>query len=391
MKKLIIATLAIGWLFLVTCRLSAQIQLLNDEFDDPGTATNWIDINAEEGWNIAQLEAWNVDGIQEGSLYMKPFTVSWYEEYRGAFLFKYISGDFVITTEVKATGHDGISRPSSDFSLAGVMVRAPVHYLNQDPLSQWMPNQQNYIFMSIGQANQPNYSFEIKNTCNSSSCLDIRNIGDVNTTKIRMARIGQYIIVLNQFSGQPWQVRNRYNRAGLQCADWGSACNAPFPDTLQIGFVTYTDWPKVSSLDVNFHNSHTIHPDSLGMDDPTPLVPFSPDLIATFDYARFDSVTVPEALSGLDLTDTTVVTDQDLLSFLGYDTQRHCPDQYQITDDISNTYLTVKAGQSIMAGNTIGNDAQVSFRAGNQVDLLPGFEVGPASVLQISIEGCGDH
>jgi hypothetical protein len=127
------------------------------------------------------------------------------------------------------------------------------------------------------------------------------------------------------------------------------------------------------------------------MDDPSPLVPFSPDLIATFDFARFDSVTVPEALGGLDLTDTAVVSDQDLLSFLGYDTQLHCPDHYQITDDISNTYLTVKAGQSIMAGNAINNEAQVLFRAGNQVDLLPGFMVGSTSLFQISIEGCGDN
>lgn len=367
--------------------VSAQIQLFNDEFDDGNTTSNWIDINEEEGWHITQLEEYNIDDYLEGNLYMKPFTVSWYEEYRGAYLFKYVSGNFVITTEVTTTGHDGVSLPDSDYSLAGIMVREPLHYPNNNPATDWQPGQQNYIFMSIGQAVDEGYDFEIKNTCNSTSCLDIVPI-DTNTVKIRMARIGQYIIVLNQFPGEPWEVQNRYDREGIQCAMWGTSCSSPFPDTVQIGFVTYTDWPKVSSMTPQFHNSHTIHPDSLGMLDPSPGVPFNPDLIATFDYARFDSLTIPPAFTGLDLSDPVEVTDTDLLSFLGYDTQEHCPDQYPIADNIINTYLTAKAGQNIVAENLISGQSNVTYQAGEEVDLMPGFEVESSSVFQVSIEGC---
>ena len=273
----------------------SQVQLLNDEFNDANTIINWININVEEGINITQLESYNINDSVTDHFFVRPITESWYHEYRGAYIFKYIVGDFILTTQVTATGRDGTSLPSSEYSLAGIMIREPV--ANPEPDPNIVSGQQNYVFMSIGQANveaqNDGWNFEIKNTCHSHSCLNIDNIA-FNTSKIRLARIGNEIIVLSRLPGGSWEVRNRYHRvSGSHCN--GGNCNAAFSDTLQIGFVSYTDWPKVNSYTYAFHNTNTLHPDSLAM-DPTPGVPFNPDIIAHFDFARlilFHRICIP--------------------------------------------------------------------------------------------------
>jgi len=377
-------------LMLCTTRSLAQIQLLNDEFSDSNTVYNWLNINDEEGWNITQLESYNINDSTAGHLFIRPLTESWFNEYRGAYLFKYIHGDFVLSTEVTAVARSGDGLPGSDFSLAGIMIRTPIDYPSRDPLNEWMPNQQNYIFMSIGQATSPGYDFEIKNTCNSSSCLDIVSI-DTSTAEIRIARRGNEIIILSRLPGETWEVRNRYDRSGPQCLQNMNNCNAPFPDTIQIGFVVYTDWPKVNSYSTGFHNTHTLHPDSLGEPDPSIGVPFNPDIVADFDYARFDSLTIPDSLFAFNLTDPTSVSEQELLGFLGYDSQVYCPQLFQIVDPLSTVYQHARASQVIIAENLIFNAAKVFYHAGNAVHLNPGFEVSLGSVFEIRMDGCGGN
>lgn len=368
----------------------AQIQIHNDEFNDAESLPNWHNINQVEGWNIEQLEAYNIGDSVAGQLFMLPHTVSWYNDWRGAYLFKYLSGDFVITTEVTATGRDGVSLPSSNFSLAGIMVREPINYPTQDPANEWVAGQQNYIFMSIGQATGAGYDFEIKNTCSSHSCLDIVGIGSVNTAKIRMARVGQKIIVLSQFGNDPWVVRNRYDRTGMQCNSQGNMCSAPFSDSVQIGFVTYTDWDKVFAVGDTFHNTHVLHPDSIAGLDPAPGVPFNPDLRGAFNYARFDSVTVPQGLAGLDLADPSEVSDAEILSFLGYTTEEYCPEQYHVTTALVAPYTRLKANNLISLDDTISEEAQVIMQAPQSIELLPGATVTLGSQLQLVVLGCDE-
>ena len=249
----------------------AQIQLNNDEFSASSTLVNWNNINDTEGWNITQLENYNIGDTVAGSLFMLPNTESWFGEYRGAYLYKEIAGDFILTTEVSMSARDGLSLPATTFSLAGIMIREPQNYPNQDPSIDWTPSSQNYIFMAVGRANENRLSFEIKNTCDSRSCIRVVDAED-STVKMRMIRRGDEIIVMTQYGSDPWIIQNRYNRNEIQLGDFGSCnqlCNAPFPDTVQIGFVTYTDWPKVDSYTPAFHNSNTLHPDSLAL-DPTP-------------------------------------------------------------------------------------------------------------------------
>ncbi len=379
-----ISGLILSLVFLISINSTAQVQLLNDEFNDGNTLTNWVNINQAEGWNITQLEAHNINDSTPDQFFIKPITESWFGEYRGAFLYKYISGDFILTTEVTATGRDGVSLPSSTYSLAGLMIREPLGYTNAyaNP-GGWEPNAQNYIFMSLGQATGPGWDFEIKNTVNSNSCLNIVPI-NFNTAKIRMARIGNEIIVLSRFPGEDWVVRSRYNRSTASCGGQTSL----FSDTLQIGFVSYTDWEKISTLDPAFQRSTTLHPDSLvinGIMDPSPGTPFNPDIIANFDYARFD--TIPQALYSLILTGAGAVDDATLLTHLGYATSPFCVNQFIITDPISNQIITTSAIQSITANNLINQNSNVIYAAG-EVNLLEGFEVQGSSLFEVILSGC---
>ena len=53
------------WLFslLIGCWTiaPAQIQLMNDEFDDSLSIINWKNVNLTEGWQIQQLEWHNIN------------------------------------------------------------------------------------------------------------------------------------------------------------------------------------------------------------------------------------------------------------------------------------------------------------------------------------------
>lgn len=292
----------------------AQLYLLNDEFNNAGTLSNWQNTNIVEGWNAEQLEVFDINTTEPGNLHMMPYTCGWYNEWRGPLLFKLVTGDFVFTTNVSISNRQLTGLPASLYSLAGLMIRTPLNYPNgaYGP-GGWAANQQDYVFLSIGFGDygapcQPNTNgphFEVKTTDNSNSTLCVSPISSTEA-QIRLARIGAAILILYRLPGQNWVVHQRYNRPD-------------FPQTVQVGFVTYTDWVKWSSYTPQFANSHVIAP---GLDpDPSsnPSQPFNPDLIANFDYARFNLPQVPVELAGLNLTNPVQVSNIQLLSFLGFD------------------------------------------------------------------------
>ena len=307
------ARLIFAFLILLPSILEGQITLLNDEFNQSASLSNWNNINTTEGWDAEHLEILDIDNSAPDQLTLSPYTSSWYENYRGTLLFKNVSGDFVFTTEVTATNRLGNGLPNSDYSLAGAMLRTPRPITNG--AADWTPGGENYIFLSIGQASDfhpslpsvptPGPHFEVKTTVNSVSTLRVTGISTAEQVQIRIARLGDYIICLYRIPGTNWVVHERYHRPD-------------FPDELQMGMVAYTDWDKVSTYDPLFHNSHVLNA-SLNPDPSSnPGLDFQPDLIGRFEFARFSEVTLPGPLVDLDLT-SAVVSDADLLAFLGFE------------------------------------------------------------------------
>ncbi|MGB0583200.1 MAG: immunoglobulin domain-containing protein, partial [Limisphaerales bacterium] len=98
---------------------------LSDEFESPSTLPNWQRVYQVEGWGFDQLEQWDINQSNSGRMTMMPHTSSWFEEWRGVQAYKQVTGDFVVTTDVEPTGRSGTGPPNTQYSLAGIMVRAP--------------------------------------------------------------------------------------------------------------------------------------------------------------------------------------------------------------------------------------------------------------------------
>lgn len=287
---------------------------LSDDFEDSTSIAAWERIYQTEGWNADQLETWNINQTQAGRMVLTPYTTSWFESYRGPLVFKEITGDFVITTQVNISDRDDIGDSDlndipngSAFSLAGLMIRTPRDIEN--PALDWTPgtfqddgtnNGENYIFLSLGYGNSGNqFQMETKTTRNSSSSLVLEDRGDNSVINLQIARIGENVFTLYQIPGEEWVLNNRYHRPDM-------------PETLQAGMVAYSDWGKVSDYDPFDHNANVLQPGSF---DPTPFEDFEPDIVAGFEYIQFDRPEIPEYLQGVDLRIQT--TNLQMLSFLG--------------------------------------------------------------------------
>jgi len=292
-------------LALITMTINAftQVNSYSDEFDKTCSLVEWNDIEDTEGWDNTHMESIDVNMTNSGQLTLIPWTTAWFQSRRSNLMYHDITGDFVLTTNVTVTNKLENDQPGSIFSLAGLMIRGPKDMSTGSPVGA-----ENYVFISIGSANVTSVpKFEVKTTVNNSSTLYYFPITG-STAQIRMARIGTVVIVLYRLPGGSWIVQDRFDRDINE-----------IPATAQVGLVAYTDWPKVNTYDIPFHNANTLNSD---LDpDPTAGTPFNADLIGRFDYARFDEVVVPPAYQGADFSDESAVSDAVILDILGFDSQ----------------------------------------------------------------------
>lgn len=273
---------------------------LSDEFDDAGSLSQWRRIYQAEGWGNNALQQLDINTTRPGRLWMVPHTSSWYAEWRGELTFKTVTGDFVITTDVEPRNRAGTGAPNSLYSLAGIMVRTP-RTMTQP--SQWTPGGQNYVFLSMGAANQPgSYQYEVKTTLNSSSTLYISN-GAPSRATIQVARIGSHLLMLRRDAGGPWRVHQRYFRPDM-------------PATLQAGLTVYTDWPVCETVGSAQQNV-TVLTNGARLPNGGIVSGAQPDLSASFDYVRFARPTVPSGLRNANLSNAGSVSDAQILAFLG--------------------------------------------------------------------------
>lgn len=271
---------------------------LSDEFENTSTINDWQRIHAVEGWNADQLITWDINTTRAGRMVIEPYTCVWFDDYRGPLIFKEVSGDFAITVEIHVNDRnpsDNNDIPESSFSLAGIMIRTPRAILI--PATDWQPGGENYVFLSLGNGDAlgsaPSFQFEVKTTMNSNSTLILQNTS-TGTAKIQIVRIGSNVITLLQESGQDWVVHRRYDRSDL-------------PETLQAGMVAYTDWNVASTFSPFVQNSSVLtNPNNA-----------NPDIIAEYEYIRYDRPQIPSSLTEQDLGPGSNVTDAELLNFLG--------------------------------------------------------------------------
>lgn len=291
-----------------------DIAPLSDEFNSSGTQPNWQRVSSTEGWGPSKLETWDINTSRPGHMRLIPYASSWYQNWTGEMVFKPVTGNFVATLRMQAQRRNGQpGRPTSLYSLGGIMVRTPHAYSNASPVpdpgptvvlpypppafgqpnhytTPWTPGTENYIFLSYGYAdasawgNVPNTWYcEVKTTIDSDSTLYAVQSGipaDTDLVTLQMVRVGQTFVVMRRHGeAGPWIIENRYQRADM-------------PQTLQLGVTTYTDWDTVDNMNV-FHHNRTV------------VTTGNPDLVVDADYFRVrrpDSGVTELLLQGLDTT-----------------------------------------------------------------------------------------
>ncbi len=264
-----------------------DLRSLSDEFSDGAASSRWKRLCKEERWGYDPLEHF---GVREGWLAMKPYSSSWYMENHAELTYREVEGDFIATTSLVVRNTAGDGAPASEYSLGGLMARAPRKIT---PAAR-EPGGENYVFVALGMACTPGQmDWEYKTTRDSKSEVGQIPAGTYRG-EVRLVRIGSAFLMLVRPEGGRWKMFKRFDRPDL-------------PVRLQVGLVAYTDWQACRDAGEERHNRGELSRKGVG----------SPDLVARFDYVRFRRPNLPAALSARKLTDYGAVGNDDLLPFLG--------------------------------------------------------------------------
>ncbi|MEL7495445.1 MAG: hypothetical protein AAGJ95_15990 [Cyanobacteria bacterium J06554_11] len=196
-------------------------------------STHFEEPQALQGWQEFQVEGWEpkweIPRVEDGVLVLQPRSSGWFEDNTAGHLYQEVTGDFIVTTRLKVEGTQS-SVPQRSFSLAGLFIRAP----RTITAANWVPNQENWLFFSLGTAFPARQSqFEIKSTYNSLSTLKISE-APTGWLRLRVARSGELFTLLYQAEGSSeWMVLDQFIRPDL-------------PETLNVGLTAYADWDSVA-------------------------------------------------------------------------------------------------------------------------------------------------
>jgi hypothetical protein len=176
---------------------------LSDEFDSAATLANW---QAMQGDVIDGAPTRY--GVDSGELVVHTAHSKWFAGERAFYLWKEVKGDFVATVRLRVSGEHA-AVPTADWSLAGLLVRAPP------------TKAENWLNFTVGRVRGQSV-FERKTTRASSSIL-VLNAAPTGWLELRQVRIGSRFYLLRRAAGRSWVLHWRYVRRDL-------------PATLQVGF-----------------------------------------------------------------------------------------------------------------------------------------------------------
>lgn len=258
---------------------------LSDEFNKASTLQQWIRHDQTEGWP-SQIDRLDIDKTHRGSLTLVPYTGTWYGDYRGVYLYKEVTGDFVVTSRLKVTGKK-TDIPTGIYELAGLLVRAPKTITAET----WEPNQENWLYLNFGTPDHTDHMVLDSKTVVNSGYTWEEIPAPTGWVQIKIARIGSAFFQFYKYDHQKkWTFLKRYDRPDL-------------PDTLQVGMNAHGNTDKSFGMDPKTFNSTLFN----GPEEHA-------DLVAEFDYVRFQTPDVPESIKQKIINGKA--TDKQILHFL---------------------------------------------------------------------------
>lgn len=179
--------------------------------------------------------------------------IGWFSDSQGPLLYKNITGNFVIETEVSIHRKDGKEGlPEGNFSSAGLLIRAPGGSLGEESWLMYNIGFQNRFYgrelkvtrpMNIPKEDNPMYDFGM----HSLSTLYLLSEESTKAMKLRVARIGDevrsYYYSNDQWNEQkPQQGMEVFgNGINQPVSEFGNGHFRPnkmnLPDTVQAGII----------------------------------------------------------------------------------------------------------------------------------------------------------
>jgi hypothetical protein len=258
---------------------------LSDEFNHEQTLADWKQHSELEIYP-SQVDVLNINQTIPGSLYLIPHSATWYGDYRGVFLFKEITGDFIVNTRFKITGKH-TARPTGSFELAGLMVRAP----RNSTMETWEPNQENWLYLSKGTSMETDKIILDSKTNVNSQFVYEETLSNDDWVHIKIIRINHTYLQFYKYDDQDqWTFLKRYDRPDL-------------PNTLQIGMIALADTAKTFGMDPKEFNITVFNNETS-----------TADLIVQFDYVRFQRPQITNEIKIAIENDS--VTAEQLVHFL---------------------------------------------------------------------------
>src|SRR6478735_1259954 len=185
--------------------------------------------------------------VSDGALVLQPRRSWWVHGNRALFLSHLVTGDFVATVRLSATGADA-AMPSANWSLSGILARAP----------DGTTAGENWVSLRAGVVDG-RWVDERKTTVDSTSSLVLEDAPG-GWRELRLARFGdRFFLLVRDADG--WRMWWVYSRSDL-------------PDTIEIGVDAFSGYESASA-----------------------------DLVSTIDWVRFTPIDAPSALLAADPDD----------------------------------------------------------------------------------------
>ncbi len=201
--------------------VTSDLAALSDDFEDAATLEDWTLLNEQLGL-APPHELLDIDTTVPGKLTIVPLVSSWYQDDMATFLYKQVTGDFLVEVDAAAFQKGTESAPPTElFNSAGLLIRDPASTLAD----------QHWLMYNIGRQEQF-IGVEGKATVSSQSELVLIPTDGAHAGRLRLCRIGDAVRMLRRLPGDAaWTQTHTYPDTFVQTPDH------TFPETVQVGFI----------------------------------------------------------------------------------------------------------------------------------------------------------